>query len=145
MAKDALYVPSVDKNLMSIPQIDKWNKFQVVLDGPGMNVLEKRSKRVMAMADGLNWLRAPPSDSSKSSLTLNRTKSSSTFHARLSHASDQTLRQAAGAAQHGEDVEKLSNSQGSSTCRGCQQGKMVHIVPFLSFENITGCSFRLAG
>ena len=42
VVKDALYEPSVDKNLMSIPQINKWNKSQVVLDGPGMSMLDKR-------------------------------------------------------------------------------------------------------
>ena len=53
VVKDALYEPSVDENLMSIPQINKWNKFQVVLDGPGMNALEKKIKRVADCAGDL--------------------------------------------------------------------------------------------
>ncbi|KAF1313360.1 Copia protein, partial [Globisporangium splendens] len=69
---DVLYMPSVGKNLLSIPQINKSNKFQVVFDGPSMNVLNKTSSKVVATADfvdGLYWLRVPPNAMTKSAMT----------------------------------------------------------------------------
>ena len=93
---DVLFVPTIGKNLLSIPQINKANKFQVVFDGPSMNVLMKNSRKVVATADfvdGLYWLRVPASSAPKSAMAATKVNSASTLHERMGHASVQALRQ----------------------------------------------------
>ena len=128
LIENALYVPTVGKNLLSIPQINKSNKFQVVFDGPTMNVVAKTSKKVVATADfidGLYWLRASraPRNEAKAVMAV-RANLESTFHARMGHASNQVLRQLI-RDNMVKGAEMPSNAQDLTLCRGCQQGKMV--------------------
>ena len=58
--ENVLYVPTVDKNLLSIPQLNKSKKFRVVFGNDCMEVHDKQFGVVVAaadMVDCLYWLR----------------------------------------------------------------------------------------
>ncbi|KAE8886920.1 hypothetical protein PF003_g28909 [Phytophthora fragariae] len=119
--QDALYVPSMNKNLLSVPQINQSGQLKV---GNEMQIALKKSKKVVASADlidGLYWLRVPSfAANSVAKASINAVD----LHARMGHAPNDILRKMVSSGMV-TGAKIPTSSKKSSQCRGCQQGEMV--------------------
>ncbi|POM81898.1 Putative retroelement [Phytophthora palmivora] len=131
--QDALYVPSMNKNVLSVPQISRSGQFKVVFDGLEMQIAHKTSKKVVVSADlidGLYWLRVPSfAANSVSNAWINAVD----LHARMDHAPTDVLKKMVSSGMV-TGAKMPTSSKTSSQCRGYQQGKIVQ-NPFPSNPN----------
>uniref|UniRef100_A0AAV1TIN1 Retrovirus-related Pol polyprotein from transposon TNT 1-94-like beta-barrel domain-containing protein n=1 Tax=Peronospora matthiolae TaxID=2874970 RepID=A0AAV1TIN1_9STRA len=121
--KNSLCVPSMSKNLLSVPHVNRHGKFQVIFDGSKMFVTRKNSQKVVETADlvdGLHWLRTTQRSAN---VTLSG-NSCADLHARMGHAPLDVLRKMI-KNNVIKDIRVHFKSGGTIVCRGCQQGKMV--------------------
>ncbi|GMF64687.1 unnamed protein product [Phytophthora fragariaefolia] len=120
----------MNKNLLSVPQINRSGQFKVVFDGAEMHIALTKSKKIVASADlidGLYWLRVPSfAANSVAKASVNAVD----LHARMGHAPNDVLRKMVSNGMV-TGAKMPTSSKNSSQCRGCQQGKMVQ-KPFPS-------------
>ena len=138
--KNALYVPNTSKNLLSVPQINKHGKFQVVFEGTTMYVARESSNQVEWWRQRISWMDYWLHTAHRS---VNTAASGNTvdLHAQMGHAPLDVLREMV-TTDMIKDAKVPYKSSGPDTCRGCQQGKMVQ-KPFPSnLRHLGDASFR---
>jgi len=120
---NVLYVPKMNKNLLSIPQINKKNEFIMQFEDNEMKIIHKSSNKAIGFGewhDGLYWLNTEEPSTIVNTVTSNN-RNYQLWHERYGHASKTILdKMIKNNSVHG--LIKYETNP-NYLCTGCMEGK----------------------
>ena len=123
LIENVLYIPGMNKNLLSIAQLRK--KFITTFEDDEIQIIQKGTKEVVAFGildNGLYWLKTK-NFQVESNAVVKKNNDIALWHKRLGHISIETIK-------HAVEKEMVNNIvvkdyTMDQVCQGCKEGKMV--------------------